>query len=191
MQHNKLATQLNDSPAFELAVAAAAAGGDSWQRGVWRRWPLQRQPVSSGKRGAGRAASPPNVPSPTSRQQGQSLARIMMLHNKLATQLNDSPASKLVVAAAAAGGDSWQRGVCRRWPLRRQPVSSGKRGAGRAASPPHVPSPTSRQQGQSLARLMMLHNKLATELNDSPASKLAVAAAAAGGDSWQRGVCRR
>jgi hypothetical protein len=34
----------------------------------------------------------------------------MMPHNKLATQLNDSPASKLAVAAAAAGGDSWQRG---------------------------------------------------------------------------------
>jgi hypothetical protein len=35
----------------------------------------------------------------------------MMPHNKLATQLNDSPASKLAVAAAAAaaGGDSWQR----------------------------------------------------------------------------------
>jgi hypothetical protein len=34
-----------------------------------------------------------------------------MPHNNLATQLNDSPASKLAVAAAAAaaGGDSWQR----------------------------------------------------------------------------------
>ena len=60
MPHNKLATQLNDSPASKLAVAAAAAGGDSWQRGGWRRWPLRQQPVSSGKRGAGRAAfSPP------------------------------------------------------------------------------------------------------------------------------------
>ena len=35
-----------------------------------------------------------------------------MPHNKLVTQLNDSPASKLAVAAAAAaaGGDSWQHG---------------------------------------------------------------------------------
>ncbi len=94
----------------EMAIAAAAC--------EWR---------------AGRAASPSQALSPTSRGQGQSLARTMMPHNKLATQLNDSPASKLAVAATA---DSWQRGVCRRWPLRRQPVSGGKRFAGRAAFSP-------------------------------------------------------
>ena len=33
MQHNKLATQLNDSPAYELAVAAAAAGGNKLAAG--------------------------------------------------------------------------------------------------------------------------------------------------------------
>ena len=149
--------------------------------------------MSGAKRGAGRAASFPQAQSPTFRGQGQSLARIMMPHNKLATQPNDSPAYELAVAAAAAGGDSWQRGVCRRWPLRRQPASSGKRGAGRAAPLPHAPSPTSGGQGQFLARIMMPHTKLATQLNDSPAStgKLAVAAAAAGGVSWQQGVYRR
>ena len=88
MPHNKLVTQLNDSPASKLAVAAAAAaaGGDSWQPG---------------------RLLPQNPPSPVPRGQGQSLARIMMLHNKLATQLNDSPASELAVAVAVAGGDSW------------------------------------------------------------------------------------
>ena len=59
MPHNKLATQLNVSPAYELAVALAVAGGDSWQRGGWRRWPLRRQPVRGRKRGAGRAAFSP------------------------------------------------------------------------------------------------------------------------------------
>ena len=103
--------------------------------------PLRRQPVSGGKRSAGRAASSPHALSPTSRGQGQSLARIMMQHNKLATQLNDSPASKLAVAAAAAGGDSWQRGGWWRWPLRRQPVSGGKRSASRPASVPPPPTP--------------------------------------------------
>ena len=88
MPHNKLATQLNDSPASKLAVAAAAAaaGGDSWQPG---------------------RLLPQNPPSPVPRGQGQSLARIMMPHNKLATQLNDSPAYELAVAVAVAGGDSW------------------------------------------------------------------------------------
>jgi hypothetical protein len=201
MPHNKLATQLSDSPASKLAVAgrlaAAVAGGDSWQRDGWRRWPLWRQPVSSAKRGAGLATSSPHAghtPSPASRGHGQSLARIMMPHNKLATQLSDSPASQLAVAAAAAGGDSWRRGGWRRWPLRRQPVSSAKRGAGRATFSPHAghaPSPASRGHGKSLARIMMPHNKLATQLSDSPASKLAVAAVAAGGDSWQLGVRRR
>ena len=130
MPHNKLVTQLNDSPASKLdvAAAAAAAGGDSWQPG---------------------RLLPHNPPSPVPRGQGQSLARIMMPHNKLATQLSDSPAYELAVAVAAAGVDSWQRGGWWRWPLRRQPdtVSGGKRSAGRAASSPHALSPTSRGQG--------------------------------------------
>ena len=54
---------------------------------------------------------PQNPPSPVPRRQGQSLARIMMQHNKLATQPSDSPAYELAVAVAVAGGDSWQRGV--------------------------------------------------------------------------------
>jgi hypothetical protein len=39
-----------------MSRRAAAAGGDSWQRGGWRRWPLRRQPVGgwwSGSKGGG------------------------------------------------------------------------------------------------------------------------------------------
>ena len=36
-----------------MSRRAAAAGGDSWQRGGWRRWPLRRHPCVAGGAGSG------------------------------------------------------------------------------------------------------------------------------------------
>ena len=87
MPHNKLATQLNDSPAYELAVALAVAGGDSWQRGGWRRWPLRQQPVTGRKRCAGRGASSPHPSVTYVPWAGSVSGQDLMPHNKLASKL--------------------------------------------------------------------------------------------------------